>query len=220
MSLPEPTDTKAALSEYRLAVQHAGEELAKTAPEASVRDNVLIEGSLGGDFGAFESLVARYERRAFWVAFHVVGRVEDARDTVQEAFVRVHRSLDQFDFAKSFYTWLYRIVTNLAIDRLRKNRSARTVQLDGGADDIEQGDAPFPGQRLEGRELAGRVRDTLDRLPARFRTVLTLRDLHQISCREIAPILGLTYTTVRWRLNKARQMFRERWAVSTRTRTE
>ena len=79
---------------------------------------------------------SRYQRRAFWISFHVLGRVEDARDVVQEAFVRVYRSLDRFDFSRNFYTWFYRIVMNLAIDHLRKNRTAKAASLSDFGDGL------------------------------------------------------------------------------------
>lgn len=219
MSLPEPTHPERSVSQYRLALEVSGEELgARPAPSPEVLDTELVRATLDGRFGAFESLVARYERKAFWIAFHVLGRVEESRDTVQEAFVRVYRSLDRFDFSKNFYTWLYRIVMNLAIDKLRKLRSEKTVQLELSADTFpgEDDASGAPACALEGQELKAHVREVLDRVPPRFRTILALRDLHGISCREIAPILGLTYATVRWRLHKARQMFRERWERNTR----
>ncbi len=219
MPLKEPTRPARATSQYHLACQVSGEEFHGRAPSPDVLDAELIATALGGDFDAFELLVARYERKAFWVAFHVLGRVEESRDVVQEAFVRVHRSLERFDFGKNFYTWLYRIVTNLAIDHLRKVRSENTVQLEDGAELLDD-EASGAGKELEGRELARSVRNVLDRIPPRFRTILALRDLHGVSCREIAPILGLTYATVRWRLHKARQIFKERWVRATRTWTE
>ncbi len=199
-------------SQYNLACRVSGEELGRApSPDAEVRDADFIHASLQGDLKAFGSLVARYERKAFWIAFHVLGRVEESRDVVQEAFVRVHRSLDRFDFSRNFYTWLYRIVTNLAIDQLRKLRSDRSVQIDGIEVEFEGPDQESPAAALEEREMRDDVRRVLADVPARFRTVLALRDLHGISCREIAPILGLTHATVRWRLHKARQLFRERW---------
>ncbi|MCB9919071.1 MAG: sigma-70 family RNA polymerase sigma factor [Planctomycetes bacterium] len=217
MSAPDPQFRSRNKSQYQLACRVSGEELGRTpGPSAEQRDLELIQAALGGDLAAFESLVARYERKAFWIAFHVLGRVEESRDVVQEAFVRVYRSLDRFDFSRNFYTWLYRIVTNLAIDQLRKIRTDRSVQIEGFGDEIVGDDIDRPEDNLEDQELRSDVRRVLADVPARFRTVLALRDLHGISCREIAPILGLTHATVRWRLHKARQLFRERWERASR----
>lgn len=223
--MPSP-DASSQPSNYFQACQASGSEFGRQpAPSPEVLDAQLIQEALDGDFEAFGGLVSRYERKAFWMAFHVLGQVEEARDVVQEAFIRVYRSLDRFDFSKNFYTWLYRIVTNLAIDSLRKMKSTKTVHVGGleeGAGLPAQylgnghGHDASPGRALESTELASDVRRILDGISPRFRTILALRDLHGISCRVMAPILGLTYATVRWRLHKARQIFRERWERESR----
>jgi RNA polymerase sigma-70 factor (ECF subfamily) len=202
------------VSRYYQAMRASGEEYGKTSPPSDLGDNDLIQGSLDGDLDSFAGLMQRYERRAFWCAFHVLGEVEEARDVVQDAFLRVHRSLERFDFDRNFYTWLYRIVTNLSIDRLRKRKNEVTLTIDDERAAVVP-DASVLGssaeEQMEGREQSWRVRKVLDSLPAAFRTVLALRDLHGLSCREIGPILDLTYATVRWRLHKARRLFREAW---------
>lgn len=181
------------------------------ASAAGISDAELVRRTLAGQHDPFAALVARYQKRAFWIAFHVVGRVEDARDVTQEAFVRLYRSLDRYDFARSFYTWFYRIVMNLAIDCLRKLRSARAGSLDdvlgGLADEREAGELP----PLERQEERGMVWTILERLDPKFRAVIVLRDIHGLSCREIAPILRITHATARWRLHRGRQAFREHW---------
>ncbi len=176
---------------------------------AAIGDAELVRLALDGDEDAFRSIVARYQRRAFWIAFHVVGRAEDARDVVQEAFVRVFRSLHRFDFGRNFYTWFYRIVMNLAIDALRKLRTAKSVSLDGATERLVGGDDPT--QALDVAETRAQVWRVLECLDEKFRAVLVLRDIHGMSCREIAPLLDVTHATVRWRLHRGRQIFREQW---------
>jgi len=181
----------------------------RLALAADVDDGALVRRALRGDQDAFGALVARYQKRVFWIAFHVLGRVEDARDVAQEAFVRLYRSLGKYDFARSFYTWFYRIVLNLAIDQLRKQKGSRAASLDdfqGGLPD--HADAPAPGER---EEQKGQVWLVLDKLDSKFRTVIVLRDIHGLSCREIAPILKITHATVRWRLHRGRQIFKAHW---------
>ena len=186
-----------------------GRDVLPAAPAQDVSDADLVQRVLAGDETAFEGIVARYHRRAFWIAFHVVGGVEDARDVVQEAFVRVHRSLDRFDFSRNFYTWFYRIVMNLAIDSLRKRRSHRTTAIEGLGDWLPAPDDTVePTMRGETRQLVWQV---LNRLDGKFKSVLVLRDIHGMSCREIAPVLQVTHATVRWRLHRGRQLFREAW---------
>lgn len=184
--------------------------LDRIASAPDIDDAELVRRSMANDQDAFAALVARYQKRAFWIAFHVLGRVEDARDVAQEAFVRLFRSLERYDFARSFYTWFYRIVMNLAIDQLRKHKSAKAQSLDDfqgglwGGDD----DSSAPAQRAEQGLQVWRV---LDKLDSKFRAVLVLRDIHGLSCREIAPILRITHATVRWRLHRGRQVFKEQW---------
>jgi RNA polymerase sigma-70 factor, ECF subfamily len=187
-------------------------EVERMAGAADVGDAELVRRTLADEPDAFAALVARYQKRAFWVAFHVLGRVEDARDVTQEAFVRLYRSLGKFDYSRSFYTWFYRIVMNLAIDQLRKHKTARAASLDdllGGLPDdsaTDQGNAA-----VELAEQNGQVWQVLSKLDSKFRAVLVLRDIHGMSCREIAPILRVTHATVRWRLHRGRLMFREHW---------
>jgi RNA polymerase sigma-70 factor (ECF subfamily) len=180
------------------------------ALDPALSDAELVRRTLAGQQDPFAALVARYQKRAYWIAFHVVGRPEEARDVAQEAFVRLFKGLAQYDFARSFYTWFYRIVMNLAIDALRKLRSARAGSLDdvlgGLPDQRESGESP-----VEREEQDRAVWTVLERLDAKFRAVLVLRDIHGLSCREIAPILKVTHATARWRLHRGRQMFREHW---------
>ncbi|MCU0864873.1 MAG: sigma-70 family RNA polymerase sigma factor [Planctomycetes bacterium] len=181
------------------------------AGDAAMSDAELVRRTLAGQEDPFAALVARYQKRAFWIAYHVVGRVEDARDVAQESFVRLFRSLASYDFGRSFYTWFYRIVMNLAIDSLRKLRSSRASSLDDILGGLPDGREVEGERELEQREEGKAVWAVLDRLDAKFRAVLVLRDIHGLSCREIAPILRVTHATARWRLHRGRQMFRDHW---------
>jgi RNA polymerase sigma-70 factor (ECF subfamily) len=121
----------------------------------------------------------------------------------------------------SFYTWLYRIVVNLSIDALRKRSRLKPLALD----DIPGGlPAPTgeekPSDRIESVETAARVRVVLAKLPEKYRTVMSLRELDSLSCKEIAAIVHSTHATVRWRLHIARKMFKEHWERMERARRE
>lgn len=187
-------------------------------PEGMDLDHECIQLAQGGDERAFESLVKRHEGRAFRVARNLVPSDEDARDLAQEAFLRVFRSLDRFDFQYPFTTWLNRIVTNLAIDHLRRRRP--TARGEGGEFDEDapglpeavDDSEPAPSRRLEADETAQRVRDCIAALAPHFQSVLTLRELEGLSCIEIADIVGATHVTVRWRLHRGRKLFAEEWS--------
>ena len=175
-------------------------------------DHEIIRACLEGSQEAFAALVKRHEERAFWAAYRVLGDAEASRDVAQEAFVRVWRALERFDFSMAFTTWLYRISVNLAIDHLRRNKRHKAVDVDilhEGLADESVDTAPEAGQGA--RELAVRVRGVLDTLDEKYRTVLALRDLEGLSSKQISDITGITHATVRWRLHVARKHFREAW---------
>jgi RNA polymerase sigma-70 factor (ECF subfamily) len=174
----------------------------------SETDADLVVRARRGDSEAFRGLVERYQDRVFWVARGMVGNDEDARDTAQEAFIRVHRSLERFDTRLKFYTWLYQIVVNLCIDHLRKQSKRKGVSLDVVGEVPGDGDDRDP---LEGGELKQRVQRVLDELPPKYKAVMVLSDLQGIGAKEIATMTGTTHATVRWRHHRARKLFREAW---------
>jgi RNA polymerase sigma-70 factor (ECF subfamily) len=183
-------------------------------------DHELIRRAQAGEERAFAALVERYQARTFRVARQMVPSRDDALDLVQEAFLRVFRSLDRFDFSHEFTTWIYRIVTNLAIDHLRKRRP--TVSSDASEDGEDLGleladdGAEAPSAALETDEAVRAVRLCIAALPPHFGTVLALRELEGLPCTEIARIVDATHVTVRWRLHRARKLFQEEWERRTR----
>ena len=187
--------------------------------DGAASDHDLIRRAQQGEEYAFSELVHRHEERACRVAWSLVANREDARDLAQEAFLRVFRSLDRFDFKHGFTTWLYRIVTNLAIDHLRRRRPAMsTTGPDGEEPDLDLHDegAPMPSAEMEREETATLVRACIDRLPPHFRTAMSLRELEGLSCKKIAEIVGATHVTVRWRLHRGRKLFQDEWERMTR----
>ena len=135
---------------------------------------------------------------------------DEARAVAQETFLRVYASLDRYDERRDFVNWLYRIARNLAIDLLRRRRRHALP-----VDDVE-GAAGARGSEdvaddLRSAETGRLVREVLATLPVEYRTALTLRDLHGMSPREIAAVTDCTYPTARWRIHRARALFREAW---------
>ena len=175
-------------------------------------DHAIIRECLEGDQAAFTELVKRHEERAFWAAHRVLGNAEAARDVAQEAFVRVWRALDRFDFSMAFTTWLYRIAVNLAIDHLRRNKRHKGADVDLFKDGLaDESASTAPDHSEDARETSAKVRAVLDSLDEKYRTVLALRDLEGLSSKQISDITGITHPTVRWRLHVARKQFRESW---------
>lgn len=200
------------------------EQVAPTEPLDAVPsdEQELIRRAQRGEEAAFETLVRRHQQRAFRIARQMVPSDEDARDLVQDAFLRVFKSLERFDFQFTFATWLYRIVTNLAIDLLRKRRLSNTTSTDDDGDNAEielvDHEQVAPYERLASAETAERVRACINSLAPHFRTVLALRELEGLACNEIAKVVGATHVTVRWRLHRGRKLFQEEWERRERAR--
>jgi RNA polymerase sigma-70 factor (ECF subfamily) len=178
---------------------------------AYLDDVEIIKKCQQGDQEAFAELVRRYNDKVYWIAYQMVSNYEEARDISQEAFIRVYRSLSQFNLMSNFYTWLYRIVVNLSIDFLRKQKpGGKVVSLEKVAEVVNDNELSIE-ESLEKQEVSKEVHEVLQQLPAQYRAILILRDIEGFSCKEIAKILGCNSNTVRWRLFRARQIFKESW---------
>ena len=175
-------------------------------------DHELIRACLDGNRESFAALVKRHEQRAFWAAYRVLGDAEASRDVAQEAFMRVWRALERFDFSMAFSTWLYRITINLAIDHLRRNKRHKGVDIDPLREALaDETSEPAPHAAQDRSEMTRQVRQVLETLDEKYRTVLALRDLESLSAKQIADITGIAHATVRWRLHVARKQFRDNW---------
>jgi len=185
--------------------------------ETTEGDARLVERARGGDDPAFAALVGRYERKLVRVLARLVHDEELARDLAQETFWKVYNRLDRFDTSRRFGPWLFRVGVNLGLDHLRRHDPPRVPALsidrpqgDGDGDARGGFDLPDPDPRLRA-ELAQEVQFVLERVPVLYRTILVLRDLEGFSSAEVAAIVGRREATVRWRLAKAREQFREHW---------
>jgi RNA polymerase sigma-70 factor (ECF subfamily) len=176
-----------------------------------VGDARLVERARNGDDSAFATLVSRYERKLIRVLTRLVHDEELARDLAQETFWKVYHRLDRFDTARRFGPWLFRVGVNLGLDQLRRREGPPASSIDRSANEGEKAfDVPDPDPRIQA-ELAQEVRFILDRIPSPYRAILVLRDLEGFSSAEVAAIVGRREATVRWRLAKARDLFREHW---------
>jgi len=174
-------------------------------------DARLVERARGGDDPAFAALVARYERKLIRVLVRLVRDEELARDLAQETFWKVYNRLDHFDTARRFGPWLFRIGVNLGLDQLRRRDGPPAASMDRISRDEQRAfDVPDPDPLIHA-ELAQEVQFVLERIQVPYRTILVLRDLEGFSSAEVAAIVGRREATVRWRLAKAREMFREHW---------
>ena len=178
-------------------------------------DLALVQRAQDGDRTAFKLLFERYHRRVYAVALSVLKSPQDAHDVVQEAFVKVHKHLPAFQGNSSFYTWLYRISMNLAIDQLRRRKAARQVDYDDTVGRAEQGEeaghlAPVidggdPGKTQSRKELAVKLQNALATLPEYHQQVILLREVEGLSYEEIAKIMKVPKGTIMSRLFHARR---------------
>jgi RNA polymerase sigma-70 factor (ECF subfamily) len=177
-------------------------------------DLTLVSRAKAGDAGAFRALVVRHQRKVYAVALGIVRDPDLAWDVAQDAFVRVHGHLGEFEAKSSFSTWLLRITTHLAIDAVRRERSSRKEEVDevNEADLADAGEGILstslgndPRANLLRKELAGHIEAALATLPEKHRTILVLRELEGLSYEELAERLGIHKGTVMSRLFHARK---------------
>ena len=164
-------------------------------------DLVLIQRSQAGDTKAFGDLVTRYGTKIFTMACGMVGNERDARDLAQEGFLKAWRSIRQFEGRSSFYTWLYRLTMNLAIDSLRRKVGRDEVELNNTMPSF----LPGPGITCQRAEIRERVNAALAQLSAEHRAVVVLKDLEGLQYREIADVLNISIGTVMSRIFYARK---------------
>ena len=183
-----------------------------------VDDTVLIREAQAGNRGAFEELVRQYDQAVLRLALHLTGSESDAQDVYQEAFLKAYRSVGKFRFECSFYTWLYRIVTNLCLDHLRKRQVRKEDApvatdsegeeysvIDRVADDRAHSN---PEHDLMRRELGTRIHSALGKLSGRERMVFELKHYQGLKLRTIGEMLNTTEETAKNTLFRATQKLR------------
>jgi RNA polymerase sigma-70 factor, ECF subfamily len=182
------------------------------ATSARQHDRNLIARAAEGDIRAFEELVQRHQRRANTVAYGILRNAEDAREVTQDAFLRVHRHLKDFEGGASFSTWLYRIVYNLSIDLIRRRSPGRAVEFEDHTDLSGAPDEWLPGRTerdpfaaLDRARLVEAMQRCLDELPPHHRTVIVLREVEGMSYEEIAEAMEVPKGTIMSRLFHARR---------------
>jgi len=180
-------------------------------------DGELVERARAGDREAVDVLLQRYQRRLLGVVVGMVRNPDDAREIIQETFVRVFRSLDSFKGDSSFYTWLYRIAMNLAIDHQRREGKRPSVEFDEGVahteESVGRGSAVIgtdPFDRVRSRELGQKIFEAIESLTPDHRAVILLREIDGLSYEEISEVLQCSMGTVMSRLHYARKKLQAR----------
>jgi RNA polymerase sigma-70 factor, ECF subfamily len=169
-----------------------------------------------GDREAFGRLVRRHQRRVYAAALHILGNHSDADDATQETFVRAFRGLAHFDGRADFFTWLYRITVNTALNALRSDKRGSGLQQRSGTEAAHVGGrpealgrlAPTPAQQVQHSAEVQRVLDAISSLSSSLRVTLVLATIEEIPHKQIAEILDIPEGTVAWRVNEARRLLR------------
>jgi RNA polymerase sigma-70 factor, ECF subfamily len=183
-----------------------------------IDDTLLVREAQRGDRAAFEELVRHYDQAVLRLAMHLTGSEHEAQDIYQDAFLKAYKSVGNFRFECSFYTWIYRIVTNLCLDHLRKKQVRKEdapvgVDAQGDAYDVlaqvpDARSGANPERDLMRRELGTRINHALDKLTPRERMVFELKHYQGLKLRTVGEILNTTEETAKNTLFRATQKLR------------
>ena len=157
-----------------------------------------------GDQAAFKWLVENYQQRVFSLAFRIICNDEEARDITQESFVKVWQKIESFNEELSFFSWLYKIVTNCAIDKLRVKKRYKYVSLDQNTENQISYDFNDLDKELDNKEMGQLINALVDELPEKQRLIFVMRDLQRFSSKETEETLNLSDTAVKSNLYYAR----------------
>lgn len=176
-----------------------------------MEDRKLVESAQRGDKDAFATLVQRYHRNIYSLAYRMTGNREDAMDVTQEVLLRAYRAIASFQPDKPFLPWIYRITWNICADRGRKiGRTPSEESIDdanAGASRLASS-APSPDKEFERQEVARVLRAAIDQLAEGYRELIILFHLEGLSIREISDVTDMKETVIKNRLYRGRQMLK------------
>ena len=177
---------------------------------------LLLRRCLAGDAAAWEDIVRRYHRRIYNICYRFAGSADDADDLTQEVFIKMYKTLDNYDVERgAFMTWVTTITRNLLVDHFRKGKHDRlTDSLDSNpvqdeesralSERIEDTSRPSPDEQVRSREAGQAVHEALQKLSPELREAVILRDLQDMDYKEIADVLKVPEGTVKSRINRGR----------------
>lgn len=198
------------MSEYILQPSHSiGMPITNIAStSAELDDAALVDASRAGDQNAFAILVQRHQRRVFTLVFRMLQQYEEANEVTQDAFFAAWQGLSSFRGDARFSTWLYRIAYNCALKQLEQRKRDYTLQV--AMQEMQMNDDERIGAEIEAHDRQAFVREHLAMLPAKYRVVLILRHLQEMTYEEMAEILTMPIGTIKTHLFRARNLLKER----------
>ena len=209
---------KAAAQSGHTSGRRLTQEQMEARAQQRSEDDELIREAQRGDRSAFDALVRRYDQSVLRLALHMLGNEQDAQDVHQEAFLKAYRHLGNFRFECSFYTWLYRIVTNLCLDHLRRRKSRRedaSTVLDSHGDEMDllanlsdTRAMANPARELDRKRMGERIGEALSKLTPRERMVFELKHYQGLKLRTIGEMLSTTEETAKNTLFRATRKLR------------
>jgi len=174
------------------------------------KETFLIQHIKQGERASFDALVSLYQQKGLGIAYNMIGNLEDAKDVLQEAFVKVYLNIKGFQERAQFNTWFYRIVVNCSLDLLRKKKRMESIFInsiideDGKEKELEIADSRFePGRITIERELGRNLEDSIAKLSEKQRTCFVLKHQNGLSIEEISQILKCSPATVKVHLFRA-----------------
>ncbi|WP_130615108.1 RNA polymerase sigma factor SigW [Cohnella abietis] len=176
----------------------------------------LVRLALRGDQRSFAEIVEMYKDKLYHLAYRMTGNRQEAEDVVQEAFLRVYKNLDRYDENQKFSTWIYRITTNLCIDRLRKRKAIYSLDAESSDHEGLDGYAMLPSDdrtpetEMLQSETQKIIHEAIATLPVKYKSVMILRYLQDLSLQEISEVLELPVTTVKTRVHRGREFLRKK----------
>ncbi len=176
----------------------------------------IIKDVKKGDQQAFAELVELYKDKVYQISYRMVGNVHEAQDIAQEAFLRAYMNIDSYDTNRKFSTWLFRIVTNLSIDRLRKKKPDFYLDQEvGGTEGLTLSSQiaatdELPEDIIITHELQDWIQGEILKLPTKYRSAIILKYIEDLSLKEISEILDLPIATVKTRIHRGREALRKR----------
>ena len=199
-----------------ICLELAGKVPVRSARLAGVDERALIRRAQSGDRAAFDDLVRLYDRNVLRITLQMVRSPDEAQDLYQEAFLKVYRSLSRFRFEARFSTWLYRVVTNVCLDHLRRQNTRKEIQAPMQAEGepeyfqgiADESPAVNPEQTLRAREIGQRIGRALVRLNPRERVVFEMRHYQGLKLRAIGDLIGTSEETAKNCLFRATQKLR------------
>jgi RNA polymerase sigma-70 factor (ECF subfamily) len=183
------------------------------AQRVAATANALVNAAKGGDSQAFEMLVKRYRKRIYALALHICGRASEADDITQDVFLKAYNALGDFEGRSEFFTWVYRMTVNRALN-VKRDRTRRGEEFDDPRLElaVAYDSRSNPGREAELRQTYARLLRALDGLPVDMRTTVILVCMQGMSHGEVAVVQNVSDGTIAWRMHEARRRMNEAMA--------